>query len=44
MEGQVTKEMFAKAILAHQSANDELKSEQRDRAADHQARNPHLCI
>ena len=39
--GHVTKDAFAKALRAHQSANDEAKSENRDRFV---TQNPHLFI
>jgi TPR repeat protein len=42
--GHVTKDAFAKALRAHQSANDEAKSENRDRFVKFRAQNPHLFI
>ena len=35
MSGHATKDDFAKALRAHQAANDEVKSEQREAAAAH---------
>ena len=42
-KGYATKEVFAKALRAHQSATAEMKSDQRDRAAQYRAINPGIC-